>query len=47
MKFACGRDLYRPGVRQGEFKKAVDRRAGTLMEEYKQKADNMDRWLGE
>ena len=39
--------VARPGMRQKEFKRAVNRRPGTLMEEYKQKADNMDRWLGE
>ena len=47
LKFTCGRDLYRPGVRQREFKRAVDRRAGTLMEDYRGKADGMDKLLGE
>ena len=39
MKFTCSRDLYRPGVRQREFKRALDRRAGTLMDEYRQMGD--------
>ena len=47
LKFTCGRDHYKPGVRQREFKRAVDRRAGTLMEEYRGKADTMDQLLGE
>ena len=29
-----------------EFRKAVDKRAETLMEEYRKKAENMDRSLG-
>ena len=33
LKFTCGRDLYKPGVRQRIFKRAVDRRAGALMDE--------------
>ena len=30
-----------------KFKRAVDRRAGALMEEYREKADGMDKLLGE
>jgi hypothetical protein len=47
LKFTSGRDLYKPGVRQRVFKRAVDRRAGNLMDEYREKADNMDQLLGE
>ena len=47
LKFTCGRNLYRPGVRQRVFQRAVDRRAGTLMSEYRGKADTMDQLLGE
>ena len=47
LKFTCGQDLYKPGVRQRVFKRAVDRRAGTLMEEYREKADKTDKLLGE
>ena len=47
LKFTCGRDLYKPGVRQRIFKRAVDRRAGALMDEYREKADKMDQLLGE
>ena len=41
LKYTCGRDLYKPGVRQRNFKRAVDRRASGLMGEY------MDRLIGE
>ena len=34
-------------MRQRVFKRAVDRRAEKLMDEYREKADNMDRLLGE
>jgi hypothetical protein len=34
-------------VRQREFKRAVDRRAGSLMEEYRGEADGMDQLLSE
>ena len=47
IQFTCGRDLYKPGVRQREFKRSVDRRVGTLMEDYRGKADGMDQLLGE
>ena len=47
LKFTCGRNLYRPGVRQRVFQRAVDRRAGTLMSEYRGKADTMGQLLGE
>ena len=46
LKFCCGQRLYKPGVRQQQFKRAVDIRAGALMGEYRVKADNMDRLLG-
>ena len=38
LKYTCGQDLYKPGVRQREFKRAVEIRAGKLMEEYREKA---------
>ena len=47
LKFTCGRDFYKPGVRQRQFKKAVNRRAEKLMGEYRDKAEGMDRILGE
>ena len=47
MKFYCGKTHYRPGRRQRRFVRAVDRRAGELMEEYRGKAEKMDRLLGE
>ena len=47
LKFTCGKDLYKPGVRQRQFQKAVDKRAGKLMGEYQEKAEKMDRLLGE
>jgi hypothetical protein len=47
LKYTCGRDLYKPGVRQREFKRAVEIRAGKLMDEYRGKADGMDQLLGE
>ena len=47
LKYTCGRKYYKPGVRQREFVKAVNRRAGELMGEYRDKAANMDRLLGE
>ena len=40
--------MLHPGCQDAlEYTTLVDRRAGTLMEEYRQKADNMDRLLGE
>ena len=47
LKYTCSEQHYRTGVRQRDFKRAVDRRAGQLMEEYRSKADRMDRMLGE
>ena len=47
LKFCCGKSLYKPGVRQRQFTRAVDARAGQLMGEYRKKAENMDRLLGE
>ena len=47
LKYTCGRGLYKPGVRQREFKRAVEIRAGKLMDEYRGKADGMDQLLGE
>ena len=46
MKFYCGKTHYRPGRRQRRFVRAVDRRAGELIEEYRGKAEKMDRLLG-
>jgi hypothetical protein len=46
-KDTCSEKEYRTGVRQQVFLKAVDRRAGELMEEYQDKADDMDAMLGE
>ena len=47
LKFTCGQDFYRPGLRQRQFRKAVDRRADKLMVENRKKAENMDMLLGE
>ena len=47
LKYTCSEQHYRTGVRQRDLKRAVDRRAGQLMEEYRSKADRMDRMLGE
>ena len=47
LKFSSGREFYKPGVRQRQFRKGVNRRADLLMEEYRKKADEMDRLLGE
>ena len=47
LKFYSGKTHYRPGTRQRRFVRAVDRRAGELMEEYRGKADKVDRLLGE
>ena len=33
LKFTCGRDLYMQEVRQRVFRRAVYRKAGTLMDE--------------
>ena len=47
LKFTCDRKFYKPGVRQREFRKAVNKRADGLMDEYRKKAEGMDRLLGE
>jgi hypothetical protein len=47
LKFYCGKSHYRPGTRQRQFVRAVDRRSGELMEEYRGKAEDVDRLLGE
>ena len=47
LKFTCSRDMYKPGVRQRQFRKAVNRRADKLMDEYRNKANDMDNLLGE
>ena len=47
LKFTCGQSQYKPDVRQREFRRAVDRRADDLMEEYRKKAGDMDLLLGE
>ena len=46
LKFTCGKDLYKPGVRQRQFRRAVEIRADRLMGEYRDKADRMDQLLG-
>ena len=47
LKFCCGKSHYKPGIRQRRFERAVDRRSGELMGEYRRKAENVDRLLGE
>ena len=47
LKHTCSEQQYRTGVRQHQFTRAVDRRAGELMAEYQAKADRMDTLLGE
>ena len=46
LKYTCSEQHYRIGVRQRQFQRAVDRRAGLLMGEYQAKADRMDTLLG-
>ena len=45
--FTCSKTHYKPGVRQHQFKRAVERRAEEIVKEYQKKADKMDRLLGE
>ena len=47
LKHTCSEEHYRTGTRQRTFQRAVDRRAGLLMGEYRGKADRMDTLLGE
>ena len=48
LKFYCGKDLYNSeGRRQRKFVRAVDKRAGQLMGEYQEKAEKVDRLMGE
>ena len=47
LKFTCGKDLYKAGVRQHTFKRAVEARAEEVVREYRRKADRMDELLGE
>lgn len=47
LKHTCSEQHYRTGVRQRQFQRAVDKRAGLLMGEYRDKADRMDTLLGE
>ena len=47
LKFTCSEGHYKTGVRQREFQRAVDRRAGLLMNEYRVKAERMDALLGQ
>ena len=47
LKFTCSEGHYKTGVRQREFQRAVDRRAGQLMNEYRAKAERMDELLGQ
>ena len=47
LKFTCSEGHYKTGVMQREFQRAVDRRAGQLMNEYRAKAERMDEMLGQ
>ena len=47
LKHTCSEKHYRTGVRQHNFTRAVDRKAGLLMAEYQDKADRVDVLLGE
>ena len=47
LKYYCGKSLYKPGVRQRTFQRAVDARAVEIREEYKETADKMDGFLGD
>ena len=47
LKYTCSELHYRTGVRQREFQRAVERRAGQLMNEYRAKAERMDELLGQ
>ena len=47
LKFYCGKSLYRQGRKQRNFERAVDRRSGELMGEYRKKAETVDRLMGE
>ena len=47
LKFSCGKSYYKPGTRQRVFERAVDKRAGELMGDYRQKAERVDRLLEE
>ena len=47
LKFSCGKSYYKPGTRQRVFERAVDKRSGELMGDYRQKAERVDRLLEE
>ena len=47
LKFYCGRGLYKAGVRQHQFQRAVEGRSIQVRKEYRDKADRMDDLLGE
>ena len=47
LNFYCGQGLYKAGVRQHNFRRAVEGRAQEIIKEYKGKADRMDELLGE
>ena len=47
LKFACGRALYKAGVRQHTFTRGVQARAEEVVKSYRGKADRMDQLLGE
>ena len=47
LKYYCGWGLYKVGVKQHHFKRAVEARAEEVIREYKAKADRMDELLGE
>ena len=47
LKYYCGRGLYKVGVKQHQFKRAVEARAEEIVKDYRGKADRMDELLGE
>ena len=47
LKYYCSRGLYKVGVKQHHFKRAVEARAEEVIRDYKAKADRMDELLGE
>lgn len=47
LKFTCDQSLYKAGVRQHSFKRAVEARAEEVQREYQRKADRMDKMLGD
>ena len=47
LKFYCGRGLYKAGVRQHQFQRAVEGRSIQVRKEDRDKADRIDDLLGE